>query len=444
MSARETINRLTRLQCEHAQTGETLNDGGGLYLEVKGSGKKLWRFRYTRLNASELPPTKRRNRISLGEYPKPVSLAMARARRDEYRADLIQGYDPAKTRRAAAIAAALSHDHTLRTIAETWFSKQSWSRGHLEEWRRTLARNVFEQMVERKPLGDWPIAEIEIRHVMIVLQRMEDLGLIETLHRCRQKLVHIFNRAIVLDLRTDNPVVPLTKEYKPRRRNVRGHLALPWGLVGQFQRDLLASRGAPLTTLAVMFMLHTVQRSSEMRRAEWSEFDLGRELWIIPRDRMKDNPNAREEHVVPLSRQVIDLLGQLGDLGLSDSYVFPADRGSGAKHPWMSENTKQKRCDQMGYKGVMHIHGLRKTFSTYMNGYRRAFNSRSETDAIEMCIDHFERDPIRGTYNHAEHMDIRFAIMQTWADELERERLNHVSEEVGTVIPLLRDHRLAH
>ena len=415
---------------------KTLNDGGGLYLEVKGSGRKLWRFRYTRPNASELIPTKRRNRISLGEYPKPVSLAIARTQRDEYRADLVQGYDPAKSRREAALAVAVSHDNTLNAIAATWFNKQAWSPGHLDEWRRTLARNVFDQTVERRRLGDWPIAEIEIRHIMMVLQRMEDKGLIETLHRCRQKLVHIFNRAIVLDLRPDNPVVPLTKEYKPRRRNVRGHLALPWKSVGQFQRDLLASTGAPLTTLAVMFMLHTVQRSSEMRMAEWSEIDLDRAMWTIPRDRMKDNPNAREAHLVPLSRQAVKLLGQIGDLNLSNDYVFPADQGSGAKHPWMSENTKQKRCDQMGYKGVMHIHGLRKTFSTHMNGYRPAFNSRSETDAIEMCLDHFERDPIRGTYNHAEHMDIRFAIMQTWADELERERRELISTAAGKVVTL--------
>lgn len=422
MTARETVNRLTRLQCEHARAGTTLNDGGGLYLEIKDSGRKLWRFRYTRPNASELPATKRRNRISLGEYPKPVSLVRARAQRDEYRADLVQGYDPAKSRRDAAVAVALSHGHTLKAVAATWFTKQAWSPGHLEEWKRTLANNVFDQRVERKPIGDWPIAEIEIRHVMAVLQRMEDKGLIETLHRCRQKLAHIFNRAIVLGLRTDNPVVPLTKEYKPRRRNVRGHLALPWGLVGQFQRDLLASKGTALTSLAVMFMLHTVQRNFEMRRAEWSDFDLRRELWTIPRDLMKDNPNAREDHLVPLSRQAIHLIEQIGDLGLSDRYVFPADRGSGAKHPWMSENTMQKRCDQMAYKGVMHIHGLRKTFSTRMNEYRPEFNSKSETDAIEMCIDHFERDPIRGTYNLAEHMDIRFDIMQTWADELERQR----------------------
>ncbi len=54
--------------------------------------------------------------------------------------------------------------------------------------------------------------------------------------------------------------------------------------------------------------------------------------------------------------------------------------------------------------------------------YRPAFNSKSDADAIEMCLDHFERDPIRGTYNHAEHVDIRFSNMQTWSDELDNER----------------------
>lgn len=69
---------------------------------------------------------------------------------------------------------------------------------------------------------------------MDVVQRMEDNGRIETLHRCRQKLIQVFNRAIVLELRDDNPVVPLTKEYKPRRPNVPGLIALPWQLVGSF------------------------------------------------------------------------------------------------------------------------------------------------------------------------------------------------------------------
>ena len=106
-------------------------------------------------------------------------------------------------------------------------------------------------------------------------------------------------------------------------------------------------------------------------------------------------------------------------MGLSEAYVFPVVQSAKAKYPYMSENTLQKFCDELGYKGRMHVHGLRKTFSTRMNELRHAFNSKTETDAIEMCLDHFERDPIRGTYNKAEHMAVRAEIMQVWADELD-------------------------
>lgn len=432
MARSDALNLLTARTCEAAVPGDVLRDGGGLFLEVTPAGKKFWRFRYTRPNSSQLPAAKRRNRLSLGEYPKPVSLADARALRDGYRSELKSGIDPAKKRRDDAARKALAQENSLRTVAEIWFGKQGWSETHLAEWRRTLKRNVFDQVVERKPLGDWPIGDIKIRHVMEVLQRMEDVGLIETLHRCRQKLVHIFNRAMVLELRTDNPVIPLTKEYKPRRRNVPGLVALPWQLVGQFQRDVDGSDAQPLTKLAMKFMLLTVQRSTEMRGARWEEIDWRRSLWTIPADRMKGNPSAREDHLVPLSLQARQVLRDIHALGLSDEYIFPVQQSARAKHPHMSENTLQKFCDELGYKGKMHVHGLRKTFSTRMNELRHAFNSRTETDAIEMCLDHFERDPIRGTYNQAEHTAIRAEIMQTWADELERERAADVVHVLDT------------
>lgn len=420
MARSDTLNLLSARACDVAVVGEVLKDGGGLFLEVTPAGKKFWRFRYTRPNTSQLPPAKRRNRLSLGEYPNPVSLSAARVARDAFRSDLARGIDPAKQRRDEAAREAIAQENSLQAVADTWISKQAWSDSHLVEWKRTLKRNVFDQVVERKPLGDWPIGEIKIRQVMEVLQRMEDKGLIETLHRCRQKLIHIFNRAMVLELRDDNPVIPLTKEYQPRRRNVPGLIALPWQLVGQFQRDIEESGAQPLTKLAVQFMLLTVQRSSEMRCARWEEIDWDRSLWTIPGERMKGNPNAREDHLVPLSRQAEQVLRDIRALGLSDQYIFPVQQSAKAKYPYMSENTLQKLCDELGYKGKMHVHGLRKTFSTRMNELRHAFNSKTETDAIEMCLDHFERDPIRGIYNKAEHMNVRFEIMQSWADQLDQ------------------------
>jgi hypothetical protein len=94
--ARGTLNLLHPKDCEHAKPGVVLRDGGGLYLEVTSSGRKYWRFRYTRPNSAALPSSKRRNRISFGQYPKPVSLADARAERDRCRAELAKGVDPLK------------------------------------------------------------------------------------------------------------------------------------------------------------------------------------------------------------------------------------------------------------------------------------------------------------------------------------------------------------
>jgi len=427
----DSLNLLTSRQCAGAGAGDVLRDGGGLYLEVTPVGRKIWRFRYTRPNSAGLAPTKRRNRISLGEFPKPMSLAAARGQRDRLRRDLASGIDPVGARRDEAARAVQLQTSTLRVLADTWFSKQSWSPAHLEAWRRNLNRQVFDQVVERRPLGEWPVSEIRVRHVMQVLQRMEDAGLIETLHRCRQKLVHIFNRAIVLELRDDNPVIPLTKEFRPRRRNVPGLRPLPWGLVGEFQLDIERADAVPLTKLAMQFMLHTVQRNSEMRGARWDEIDWSRTLWTIPAERMKGNPSAREDQMVPLSIQALALLRRVQALSLSKEFVFPVQPSPRAKHPCMSENTLQQFCDQIGYKGRMHVHGVRKTFSTRLNELRDAFNTKTETDAIEMCLDHFERDPIRGTYNHAEHLGLRAEIMQRWSDELDRARASARDEAIS-------------
>lgn len=421
MGQSSVLNLLSARRCARAAAGDVLRDGGGLYLEVSTAGRKLWRFRYTRPHSAGLPVGKRRNRISLGEFPTPLSLAAARAERDRLRMELAQGIDPVRARRDEVARVAQSQASTLRSLAETWYPKQAWNPTHLKEWRRNLNRHVFDQVVERRALGDWPVAEIKVRHVMEVLQRMEDAGLIESLHRCRQKLVHVFNRAIVLELRDDNPVAPLTKEFRPRRRNVPGLKALPWSLVGRFQLDVRQADAAPLTRLAMQFMLHTVQRSTEMRGARWEEVDWRRHLWTIPAERMKGNPSAREDQMVPLSRQAMDLLRSVRALGLSAEWVFPVRRGPRTKHPIMSENTLQQFVDLVGYRDRMHVHGLRKTFSTRLNELRDAFNSKTDTDAIEMCLDHFERDPIRGTYNHAEHLGLRAEIMQRWSDELDAE-----------------------
>lgn len=62
-----------------------LADGAGLYLEVVPSGSRYWRMKY-RFNGKE-------KRMAFGVYPA-VSLAQARALRDEAKKKLAEGIDP--------------------------------------------------------------------------------------------------------------------------------------------------------------------------------------------------------------------------------------------------------------------------------------------------------------------------------------------------------------
>ncbi len=72
-----------------------LYDGQGLYLEIRPSGSKLWRYRFKKDGKERL--------MALGEFPE-VTLAQARLRRDRARLDLRDGLDPIRDRRRSARA----------------------------------------------------------------------------------------------------------------------------------------------------------------------------------------------------------------------------------------------------------------------------------------------------------------------------------------------------
>jgi integrase len=76
-------------------------------------------------------------------------------------------------------------------------------------------------------------------------------------------------------------------------------------------------------------------RPGELRAAQWSEFeDLdGKEpTWRIPAHRMK----MGEQHLVPLSRQVVALLNKLQQLTGDGALLFPSVRST--QRP-ISDNT---------------------------------------------------------------------------------------------------------
>ena len=151
-------------------------------------------------------------------------------------------------------------------------------------------------------------------------------------------------------------------------------------------------------------------RPDELRCAAWDEFDFSKAEWRIPAERMK----MKEQHIVPLARQSLEILDALKRVTGNTPLLFPSIRT--ATRP-MSDNTVNAALRRLGYsKEELTGHGFRSMASTLLNelGWNR--------DAIERQLAHGERNAVRAAYNFAEFLPERRKMMQAWADYLDELR----------------------
>lgn len=172
-----------------------------------------------------------------------------------------------------------------------------------------------------------------------------------------------------------------------------------------------AYQGRPVTRWALALAPLVFVRTGELHQAEWSEFDLDTAVWIIPADRMK----MRAEHLVPLSRQALDILREIHPLTNRGRYVFS---GRNSVQRPLSEKTVNTALRRMGFESdQMTGHGLRATARTILDevlGFR--------PDIIEHQLAHAVRDPNGRAYNRTTHLVERTRMMQEWADYLDQLR----------------------
>lgn len=373
-------------------------DGQGLYIEVMPSGSKLWRFKY-RLYGVE-------KRQSFGRYPE-VSLADARRLRDETKALLATGKDPAIARRQAKLVAALAAETTFVSIAREFIEKTAG------EGRAQSTIDKYIWLLEQlKPMHAFPIGEIRPADVLAVLKRIEAQGKYETTRRCRSFASRIFRYGIA-SLRCENdPTVGLSDALRRPRPKPRAALQKPEEVAHLLRAiDEYEFKGHRTTRLALQILPHVMTRPGELRLAKWDEFNFEKAIWTIPADRMK----MRKPHSVPLARQVIAYLHELAELTGPDGYLFPAF------HTWkrpMCENTMNQALRRMGYsKEEMTSHGWRSTASTLLNE-----SGKWNPDAIERSLAHTDRNAVRATYHRANYWNERVEMHQWWSNYLDQLR----------------------
>ncbi|MBO7754512.1 MULTISPECIES: tyrosine-type recombinase/integrase [Burkholderia] len=389
---------LTDLRCRTARytangTGNKLFDGGGLFLELRASGAKKWRLKY-RFNGKE-------NLLTFGDYPL-VSLAEARAKRDEAKRTLAAGLDPAMQRDMSRHAQIVAAQNTFETVAREWHEMQcgTWSVDHARRVMDRLEKDVFPH------LGRRPISEISAPELLAVIRRIESRGALETSRKTHQTCGQVFRYAIAVGKAERDPSPDLRGALKTRA--VKNMARVSEGELPELLAAIDGYDGDRRTKLALRLLSLTFVRTVELRFAEWSEFDLERAEWRIPAPRMK----MRQPHIVPLSRQALAVIQAIRDTTTNKRWLLPSPRNP--EQP-ISENTILYALYRMGFHGRMTGHGFRGLASTVLN--ERGFSP----DWIERQLAHTEQNSIRAAYNHAQHLPERHRMMQWWADYLDQQ-----------------------
>jgi integrase len=371
-------------------------DSGGLFLLMMPNGGKWWRFKY-RFNHKE-------KLLSLGTYPD-ISLKEARERRDVERKKLANQIDPALNRKAAKAASEENLANSFEVVAREWMDKQAtvWSDTNTQKIKRHLESNVFPW------LGEKPIADIQAPEILASLRRMETRGAVGTAHRVMQTCGQIFRYAIATGRAIRNPAADLRGALQPLPKEKHRAAITDPKAIGPFLRALDAYHGSFVVHCALRLAPLTFVRPGELRKAEWKEIDLKSAEWNIPAERMK----MKEPHLVPLSRQAIEIFKEIYPLTGQGTYIFPSPRSS--QRP-MSDNAVLSAMRRMGIsKEEMSGHGFRAMARTVLD---EVLHFRP--DYIEHQLAHAVRDPNGRAYNRTAHLPERRKMMQDWANYLDR------------------------
>ncbi|QYK39829.1 MAG: integrase arm-type DNA-binding domain-containing protein [Paracoccaceae bacterium] len=369
-------------------------DFDGLFVLVKPTGARLWRFKY-RIGGKE-------KLLSIGPYPE-TSLAEARARRDEARSMVAKGVDPSEAKQAQKRQDQVQESLTFAAQAREYLDKVH------REGRADMTMRKLEWLLDMAvaDLGDRPIQDITAPDVLRCLRKVEARGTHETARRLRSTIGTVFRFAVASGAATTDPTHALRDALVRPTATPRAAI-VDAAELGRLMRAIAGYEGQAVTRIALELLALLVPRPGELRQARWSEVDMAAAIWSIPAERMK----MRRPHRVPLPERALVLLKDLKALTGHTEFLLPS---LVSVKRVMSENTLNTALRRMGYGAdEMTAHGFRASFSTLANE-----SGLWNPDAIERALAHVEANDVRRAYARGEHWGERVRMASWWAERLE-------------------------
>jgi len=329
-----------------------------------------------------------------------VGLKDARERRDEARKLVANGVDPSENRKTEKLAR--GGGNCFEVVAREWYAKYStnWSADHGGRIIRRLERDIFPW------IGGKPIAGVTAPELLSVIQRIEKRGALETAHRALGNCGQVFRYAIATGRAERDPSGDLRGALPPAKGEHFAAVTEP-KQVAEILRAIDGYEGSLIVGCALRLAPLVFVRPGELRKATWEDIDFDNAEWRYMVTK------TGTQHIVPLSRQTVEILKEIQPLTGHGHFVFPSARGNGRP---MSDNAILAAMRRMGIgKEEMSGHGFRAMARTILDevlGIR--------PDFIEHQLAHAVRDPNGRAYNRTAHLPERKKMMQQWADYLDQ------------------------
>lgn len=373
-----------------------VNDGENLHFVVHPNGNKRWELRYKK------PSNLKWTWLGLGTYPE-ISGKLARQKAAEARKLVADGIDPKEQRDQEKQALLNGDQFSFKSLAEEYFNSKLWvdatrvrNQGALNNHVYPLMGNRDYRKITKKEWLDL------IRDIQKKPHPKTGKPILEMGNRVRGLCRDIYDLAEVTMRIDHNPVSGIEKFIEKHEQQNMDSVK-----IDELPKLLVDIRAYPsrVTSIGLQLLSMLACRPTELREAVWSEFNLDKELWVIPSERMK----KRIEHTIPLPTQAITLLNELKSYCGSSAYLFKSR--SDSNRP-VSNNTFNKALKSMGYQGKQTPHGFRHIFSTELReqGFTR--------DHVEAALAH-KVGGVEGIYNKAIYVEPRKAMIQKWADYLD-------------------------
>lgn len=369
----------------------------GLYLDVRGSGKKkYWRWKYKHND--------KHNTASYGTYPE-IGLAEAKEKHREAQQLVSRGVDYNKWKKQQKQTTVKQGSNTFEAIAREWYEhyKENWAKATAVKVIPRLEKNAFPY------IGNIPIGEIKAQDIQRVINKINERQANDTAVKIKQHCSQIFKYAGAHGLVNADPTVFVLAKKKPSKHYTA--FTDPEN-IGRILRMFDAHRGSFQVKAALQLAPMFFVRPINLRQMEWSEVNWERKQWTIPKEKTK---RKKDDLIVPLARQAVAILRELHKHTGHRQWAFP---GRDPSKP-MSDGAVNAALRAIGIDTQNEItgHGFRAMARTVLEE-RLGQNG----NWIERQLDHAVHNPLGAAYNRTQFLPERIKMMQLWADWLDEQK----------------------